>query len=401
MHCTHGAGFALVLACLLGAGAQAADAVPAGCRAALTPDSLDWVEARLDLAAAALEGGDADAAEQALYEAQALFPRSADVSVSPRCLGPAPYRRLFELRRDLASVRADAALAAADRFRGRNSALHWLVQGRLAARLETLLDDLPDEPALVNHVFGVLEQQLADTSAAGVGGDLPPYDFEEAGRWRDSVRAVQSSLLARAGERTADLLAEEARAWEAPPSEMERQGAAGLAQADELLSAVMGEGAADEPLLRGERPVVFYRAPRSRQILGRALGFAGQDGETRAVEERIESRAEALLELARDPAVNLAVRDGLYGYAAGFYDLIGLRGASETIQAERAGLQGELEAAREAHQARMTARADKLREALPSETEMREAADKLLKSDAERAEFEAEADEMEAELGFD
>jgi len=401
MRCTDICRLTVVLTCLCGAAAHGADGIPVKCRAALTPDSQGWVHARLDLAAAALKDGDVDAAEQTLYEAQALFPRSADVSVSPRCLGRAPFRRLFELRRDLASVRADAALAAGERFRGRTSALHWLVQGRFAARLETLLDDLPDEPALVNHVFGVLEQQLADAAAAGVGGDLPPYDFEEAGRWRDSVRALQSSLLARAGERTADLLAEEARAWEAPPSDLERQGAAALAQADEVLSAVMGEGAADEPLLRGERPVVFYRAPRSRQILGRALGFAGQDAETGAVEERIETRAEALLELARDPAVNLAVRDGLYGYAAGFYDLIGLRGASERIQAERAGLQGGLEAAREAYQARVTARADKLREALPSEAEMREAADKLLKSDAERAEFEAEADEMEAELGFD
>lgn len=400
MSCRHSR-LAVILACVLSAGVHAAEQIPAACRAALQPDSQGWAEARLDLAAAALEAGDVDAAEQALNEARALFPRTADVSVSPRCLGPATYRRLFEAGGAVASARAEAALAAGNRFRGRGSALYWLVQGRSAGQLEALLDDLPDEPALVNHVFDVLDQELADTSSAGVGGDLPPYDFEATGRWQDNVRAMQETLLARAGERAADLLAEEARAWQAPPSEFQRQGAAGLSQADELLGAVMGEGAADEPLLRGERPVVFFRAPRSRQMLGRALGFAGSDGETRSVAERIETRAAALLELARDPAVNLAVRDGLYGHAAGYHDLLGQRGASEEIRAERARLQDELEAAREAYQGRMTARAEKLRESLPSEAEMREAAEKLLKSDAERAEFEAEADALEAELGFD
>lgn len=368
------------------------------CRAALSENSVSWVESRLDQVKLALQQGDIEAASKALHQAR-LFPRTADVSVAPRCLGAETYRRMFELGNRLAETHADAAIAAGNRFNGRNSAIALLIQARAADRVEALLEAIPDDTGTANYVFNLLDSQLDRSASAGVGGQLPPYEFEGTDAWQSSVRSLRDRLLDVVGSRVTDILAAEAEHWNAPLSELETQHSASVDQSSGMLAAMAGEEQADELLPQGKRPKEFYRASRSIDMIGRALGYA--DASNRApVAARAAERANRFYELARDEDVVITMRDGLFQYAERLYDFANRPATRREVQAARERFQPELQTAIEEREKAAKAFATKMREQLPSEPEIRAAEEAMRKSESEQASFREEADALEEELGF-
>ena len=82
--------------------------------AAMEASGPKWFAGQLDAVQATYEGGNSQGAWQQLRQAMNSLPRTVDVSLDARCVGPAGWQRMYQLRQAITQSLGQTAENAED-----------------------------------------------------------------------------------------------------------------------------------------------------------------------------------------------------------------------------------------------------------------------------------------------
>lgn len=370
--------------------------VTGGACAAVEDSAPEWFAGQLDAAESAHRQGNELAAFDTLYRAESGLPRRADVSVDGRCVGPDLWGRFYALRRAVTlelgrQAERNGALTAVSPGNQR-SALDWYITGdsrdEVARLLERIRDDvkafgwagqrLSAEVAVQEHAAGLGLLQIPDEASALAFyrarlDDAMAWSRQQAGVWLTREAAIVNG----------DVTADEERLQRAE------------ADARSLAAAFVGD---DSVAGLNEARIEVGRVSASLDALREASGWLSWMGGGKAALEPVTARAllrgDGLVEKAEDEAVSLEARDSYYDAASEYFAFAQDRERLLAVERGRAAIAPALEAERGRRSEALEARQAELQEAA------RRAQESTRQTDAEKQDFQTEADSLEAELGF-
>ena len=192
-------------------------------------------------------------------------------------------------------------------------------------------------------------------------------------------------------------LAQEFLLMSRPMNEFERQFMSAKKRSDAMAEGLLGEAYMKD---EGRVPIEFVRAPDSLVILNDAAHFCEQEREEelrKIVNERLVNRGDQMMALGFDKTVGLFFRESLMRHAIEYYRIGEAVQKQSSAENERKILGEEVQRAEGDRKVRLEAYQ---RELQPMIEDMQRAGQDMLKSDAEKKEFEEEADALEKELEF-
>ncbi len=221
---------------------------------------------------------------------------------------------------------------------------------------------------------------------------------------RRTLAATLLCFLASAGLAEPDVdvmvktaLAQEFLLMSRPMNEFERQFMSAKKRSDAMAEGLLGDAFMKD---EGRVPIEFVRAPESLGILNDAAHFCEQEREEelrKIVNERAVNRGDHMMALGFDKTVGLFFRESLMRHAIEYYRIGEAVQKQSYAQNERRILGQEVQRAEGDRKVRLEAYQ---RELQPMIEDMQRAGQDMLKSDAEKKEFEEEADALEDELAF-
>lgn len=192
-------------------------------------------------------------------------------------------------------------------------------------------------------------------------------------------------------------LAQEFLLMSRPMNEFERQFMSAKKRSDAMTEGLLGDAFMKD---EGRVPIEFVRAPDSLELLNNAANLCEQEGEEdlrKIVNERAVNRGDQMITLGFDKTVGLFFRESLMRHAIEYYRIGEAVNKQSYAQSERSILGQEVQRAEGDRKVRLEAYQ---RELQPMIEDMQRAGQDMLKSDAEKKEFEDEADALEKELEF-
>jgi hypothetical protein len=375
----------------------------------VSAETLAEASALIDQAEAAAARGDLEQAYGLLQQARNTPYRNHSrglASLSPRLMGDETFARLLEAQlatrtalgrqaeaRGWVHVDRDPPGSSYDPWQ-RNSALTWYLQALNADEVLRLVETLPEDPFRHGYVHGTAANVVESwqyMAPLAPGYDYLPRERELRARFRDEV---VPAIEARMRGFAARLLEEEAREFDKPMTDIERQYSTADMQA--LANQFTG---LDDPIADPETVLPLTRARDSQERLREAaewVRYLDEDAE-RLVRERAVDRGERMLAIARDELLPPTYRDEAYGEAEDYFYQVRARDRLEAARAAREDLRPALEA----YQADRQTKMDAMEERLAADAEeIERAAEAMKKTEEEKRQFEEEADALEAELGF-
>ena len=381
---THHLGLAAVALMAWQSGVAAA--IPA-CEAALVPESIPWANEQLDRADEYLAAGNLDKANEALYHFRE-FPRSADVSVSVRCLGDDVSRRWFETGQRAALGNARAAQSEGQVA----TAIIEYGKGGSLDEVRTLAGGLAEDSVAFKGLVGQFTAMGTWTPSLGVGGDLPP--LPEQARLMESYLALAREFAARLEKGASRRLAEESTLMSAPISAQERSLMNAQGAGDALFAAVTNTQAEAAKRI----PVEVVRVQESQRLLADARDMldAARADPGSALARAVE-RGDQMRVVAADESVVPYARASIHQSAIRYYRIGRAEDKKQRAEAEQPRYDQLAEDAAARRKALAEAAAVDLEK---QAAEAREAAAAMEKTEAEKQAFQDEADALEKELGF-
>jgi len=384
------------------------------CERALVPESIPWVVERLDRSGTLLAAGNLAEAEPIVRDIGG-FPRSADVSVSTRCLGDDISRRIFATRQKLALALGSATEAAiagqisgamtnygkgGSQEKARSGALADQIsdavinyaKGGAIDKARSLGSSLPaDSPQFKNLV-----RQLAAmgdwTPSMSAGGDIPPLPEQTAlfEKYQGLAHEFSSILTSAARLR----LAEEMAVMNAPVTATEESMLKSQRMGEAIMAAITRSDVGE-----GKRfPIEIVRGTTSLRMVREAENmFVAANEDPAPALARAVQRGDQMVALAEDESVTPEARASIHRYAIDFYRI----GRDEAKQRRAEGKQPYYDQQMEEEMARRKAQAETAAVELEkSAAEVREATARMQKTEAEKKAFADEAAALEKELDF-
>lgn len=349
-----------------------------------------WVAGRLDEAAQARGRGDFDESNELLHRAATGFLRTADISLPSRCMGSENWQR-YLAETKLTSLqlgrRAELLDSVGD---GSGRAFKHYTDGDNRADVARLLKALPDEARSYSSAGNRIQEKLSGYQWA-VDNGFSLLAEESAGR--EFFTGRLGELIEVSRSRSDEIMRVEQETIDGAVTDEEVL----VASIEQNATAILGAIAGDDAMLpANEARQDVVRARRSRGQLTEARDWlAWIDDESEApVLWRAAGRGDVLLGRAEDQSLSLEARDDYFAAAIRYFELAEEKEKIETAASSRKAIEAALKAERATRSARMEQKA----------SEFQEKADifqqSLEKSDAEKSDFESEADALEAELDF-
>lgn len=352
------------------------------CRDPLPADRMSRFRQNLTATETALASRDAEEARESFDIAMsAVYRGGGESDVSVKCLGESTAGRWFdaklELKRQQTAQRnsTDLYLIAADQ--GADGLVSTITQkegsqiGSSVNWLQEIARRLRAEQAYGAFLLPGEQRILAASDTA----------LKEIRALAD--KAIQAALR------------EEAAAFERPVSDQERDL---VTNTNNLASGLLGV-----ELQLTDDPEVLYlerRAQESMEKLQKARAWdlkSAEDPGEPAWGTRARKRGDTVLEKAGDSQLSFAGRDNLYALAAEYYDFGGWAEQRDRAESMRERIRPEVEA----EQAQKSAQLEQAEAEMERKAQSaRESAEKMMKTEQEKQQFNKEADAMEAELGF-
>jgi len=357
--------------------------------AAMEASGPKWFAAQLDEVQATYQSGNSQDAYQQLRSAMMGLPRRADVSLDARCVGPAGWQRMYQLRRAITQSLGQAA-EKAGRLTKTQGALDWYVTGDNQADARRVIPQLTPETRGTAWVISRLRSEIALLDQATAAGfELLPEEQAARKFWQrgldGTIRYARSKvaegLQAEEGLLTREALDEELKVEQ---DHRDRLGMAAAFFGDESLA----------PDMEVQREA--NRAEASLKMLKTAQDWAlavGKD-ETRPVNERAVERGDALLARAGDTGLGVESRDSLYQAAESYFKFADNLERLRTAEVAREQIAPALKAEVDQRKAKIARQGAEMRK---SAQEMKQSVDK---TKAQKESFKKEADVLEDELGF-
>ena len=356
------------------------------CRLMLAPDAHDVFSAQLDDVETELAARDSAGALEAY--AQVFLPARADVYTPKKCAGEQAYRRYFELGNGA------KVLAAEQRPDDWSMQLQAGVARGLAS--DSLAGLVPDDPAThlsAHRVLGVYEGLVEYERDRGQY-ILPEEDAQVANATGAIVALKRIAL-----QRAVALLEREQLAF-MNPDPLSADVVTVANAADSLVQTFTG---VEPEAGREETRQLTYRMANSLMVFDPIENWlrAAEGLPADPIFARAESRGDEALESAQTEAYAYAVREIFYDMAIDYFEHARTDGKLQAATDEKTSIEPALAAEQAARDAAMKTATDRLRaEAQNLQRASEQTVENMRQSDEERGAFEAEADALEAELGF-
>jgi len=317
------------------------------------------------------------------------LPRSADVSLDARCVGPAGWQRMYQLRRAITATLGKEA-ETIGRLAGTGGALDWYVRGDNREDARRVIKQLRPTAEGTAFIIQRLQSEISSLDHAQDSGfDLLPDERAARALWQKGL----DSMIAYARQQGAGMLEKEADQLTRAATTREAQ----LEQMQEDQQTLVAAYLGDESLVvENEARREVSRAEASLKMLGAAQAWlqAASPTDVAPVRERALVRGDALMDRAADASLSLEARDSLFEAADNYFKFAEEPQRRQAAERGRAEIAGALQAERDAREARIDQKGAELQK---SAQEMKQS---MQKTDAQKRSFKDEADAMEEALGF-
>jgi len=354
------------------------------------PEAESWVAEKLNEVKMARDSGDYDRSSEQLFFAASGFPRTADISIEPRCMGQQNWRRYLK-EKQLTYRELGRRAENAGKKKNRNwEGLSYYIEGDNRKDVERMLNNLPDDPIRHADAGNAIRDNLSAYQWAVDHGFTLIAD-ERTGQ--NFYQARLDRLIAHSRSRGNALLRAESDIISGDVTEDEEM----LETVEESAAAMLGAMAGDESIMSvNEARRDVTRARRSLTQLNEARQWLGwiADKETAPIFLRAVERGDVLLDRANDTSVGLEGRDDYYAAAIRYYAFADADTREATAKSARTAIEPVLEAERTEREAKIEDKANQMQESV------RDFQQSIEKSDTEKESFKNEADALEAELDF-
>lgn len=348
-----------------------------------------WFAGQLDAVQATYEGGNSQGAWQQLRQAMNSLPRTVDVSLDARCVGPAGWQRMYELRKAITATLGKQS-ENLRRLANTGGALDWYVIGDNQGDARRVIKQLTPTVEGTAYIIDRLQNEVTLLDSVQESGfELLPQERSALAFWQKGLIGT----IAYASKKAAAILEKESGLLTRAATSTEEQ----LEAAQESQQALVADYLGDESLgVKNEAQREVNRAEASLTMLVAARDWA-QAVSTDAgapVVERALKRGDALLAQTGAANLGLEARDSLYQAAGNYYEFAGASARQQAVERGRSGIAPALKAERDARMARTRQKNAELQRSAE------QAKKAMQKTDSQKQSFKNEADAMEDELGF-
>jgi len=357
------------------------------CEGDLTADRQAKFDNSLAKAEAALASGDVETAGNALQSASAAAYRGftdLDYGKSRKCLGEAKARRYFK---------ADLDYHLRRKARGDQAIPLWAIAADSGA--EGMLLELQGER--VNRYSRAYAECNEIVRQYQIDSDYGAFMLSEEEAVMAACKTLQTEVKGYARTLHDEAMAAETVAFSREATDQERAVAADMSAMGEYMGSTMD---AEQMLTKqrvGESMDQLQEARAWNFGLDTADGGLPRDPADTPESQRALQRGNVLLSKAEDTSIDVVARDDNYALAIDYYDFGYQKEAARKARAAREAIQPQLAASRQQTEAKR----DAVRKEMEGKLENAAAAmEDMKKTEAEKESFNAEADALEAELGF-
>jgi hypothetical protein len=357
--------------------------------AAMEASGPQWFSAELDRAQTTFNASDSAGAYEQLRQAATGLPRSVDVSLDARCVGPALWLRYYKLRRSITQPLGQAA-EKAGRLESSQGALDWYVTGDNQGGARRVTPLLTPTTEGTTWVIARLRSEVQGLDHAVTAGfQLLPEERAALTFWQHGLEGT----IRYAQSKVTEVLQAETRLLTRAATDEELQ----IEQTQQGLHSMAAGFFGDESLAPDmEAQHESNRANASLTMLNSARdwGSAVSVEDAAEVNERAVQRGDALLARVGETTLGLKSRESLLEAAENYFEFAGNRERQQAAQRALAAIAPAVETERAQRNAKIDKKADELRE---SSARMR---DSVIKTEEQKQSFKDEAEALESELGF-